>query len=191
VVDVQNDFCPGGALAVAGGDEVVAPLNRVIRHAETNSVPVFYTRDWHPPDHCSFAAQDGPWPPHCIAGTIGAEFHPQLHVPDTAVVISKAEQTDTDAYSGFGGTDLAARLLSLGVECVIIGGLTMDYCVKASALDAARAGFDVVVLADATRAVNVAPDDGAAAVAAMRTAGVRFCTTEEWIGGVMTDGVDG
>jgi len=181
IVDVQNDFCPRGALAVKEGDAVVVPLNAAIRHAERHDVPVFYTRDWHPADHCSFTARGGPWPPHCIAGTTGAEFHPGLRVPDDAIVLSKAQSPATDAYSGFGGTDLAERLRRRGVERVVIGGLTLDYCVKETALDALKAGFDVLVLEDATRAVEAAPGDGARAMAALHAAGAQFLTTDDYV----------
>ncbi|HMA88349.1 MAG TPA: nicotinamidase [Burkholderiales bacterium] len=171
VVDVQKDFLPGGALAVAHGDEVVAPLNAAIQAFERAGRPVYASRDWHPANHCSFKARGGPWPPHCVAGTRGAEFADGLALPPATVVISKADSADTDAYSAFGGNDLAAQLKRKGVRRVVIGGLTTDYCVVNTVLDARAAGFDVLVLAHAIRAVDVRPGDGARALEAMRKAG--------------------
>src|SRR5262245_15732315 len=129
VVDVQNDFCPGGSLAVSKGDEVVPVLNRWIEDAGAAGVPIFASRDWHPPNHISFKARGGPWPPHCIQNTFGAAFHPDLRLPPGAELISKADSPDVDSYSAFGGTDLAERLHEAGVKRVWIGGLTQDYCV--------------------------------------------------------------
>jgi nicotinamidase/pyrazinamidase len=174
VVDVQKDFLPGGALAVAQGDEVVAPLNAAIRAFERAGRPIYASRDWHPANHCSFRARGGPWPPHCVAGTTGADFADELALPPSAVVISKADTPDADAYSAFGGNDLAERLRRQGVRRVVIGGLTTDYCVVNSVLDARAAGFEVVVLADAIRAVNVQPGDEARALEVMRRAGARL-----------------
>ncbi|HXZ93337.1 MAG TPA: nicotinamidase [Burkholderiales bacterium] len=174
VVDVQKDFLPGGALAVARAGEVVAPLNAAIRAFERAGRPVYASRDWHPANHCSFKARGGPWPPHCVAGTRGAEFADGLALPRSAGIVSKADTPDVDAYSAFGGNDLAAQLRRQGVRRVVIGGLTTDYCVVNSVLDARAAGFEVVVLADAIRAVNVQPEDGARALEAMRKAGARL-----------------
>src|ERR1051326_4933654 len=142
VVDVQNDFCPGGALAVAEGDKVVPALNRWIEKASASGVPIFASRDWHPPGHISFQQRGGPSPPHCVQGTAGAAFHPDLKLPPDAQIISKADHPDQDSYSAFGGTDLAEQLRRAGVRRVWIGGLTQDYCVRYSALDALREGFE-------------------------------------------------
>jgi len=174
VVDVQKDFLPGGALGVARGDEVVAPLNAAIRAFERAGRPIYASRDWHPANHCSFKARGGPWPPHCIAGTPGAEFADGLALPPSAVLISKADTPDADAYSAFGGNDLAVQLRRQGVRRVIVGGLTTDYCVLNTVLDARAAGFEAVVLADAIRAVEVQPGDGARALDTMRKAGARL-----------------
>ena len=171
VVDVQQDFLPGGALGVAGGDEVVPVLNRYLALAATRGLPVFASRDWHPPEHCSFHAHGGPWPPHCIAGTPGAELAPALELPSDTVVIDKARTAGADAYSAFEGTDLAARLHSLGVTRLMVGGLATDYCVMNTVCDARRAGFEVLLLDDAIRAVDIKPGDGARAEQAMRAAG--------------------
>ena len=164
VVDVQNDFCPGGALAVKGGDEVIPKLNKVIRAFSKAGLPIFFTRDWHPPKHRSFKTQGGIWPPHCVRDTSGAEFHPGLTVPPEAVVISKGTKPKFEAYSGFQGTDLEKRLKKFGVRRILIGGLTTDYCVKESSLDALDAGFDVAVLRDCIRGVNLHPDDSEFAI---------------------------
>ncbi len=181
VVDVQNDFCRGGSLAVKEGDKVVRPLNRLITTAEAAAVPVFFTRDWHPSNHMSFKAQGGIWPPHCVQGTRGAEFHPDLKVPRGAVVISKGDDPKAEAYSGFQGTDLAARLKRAGVGKIILGGLTTDYCVRESAMDALKAGFAVDVVEDSTRAVNAKPGDGPRAMADIKRAGAKLVTSSEAI----------
>ncbi len=177
IVDVQNDFLPGGRLAVPEGDAVVPPLNAWIRQFQQAGLPVVATRDWHPADHCSFQAQGGPWPPHCVAGSTGAEFAPGLKLPDDVIVVSKATTPDKDAYSGFEGTDLAERLRNLGVKRLFVGGLATDYCVLNTVLDALKNGFETWVITDAIRAVNVNPDDGDKALERMRQAGARFVTT--------------
>jgi nicotinamidase/pyrazinamidase len=179
VVDVQNDFLPGGSLAVAQGDAVVPPLNRLMAAFDGAGLPVVATRDWHPEDHISFAAQGGPWPVHCVAGGPGAAFGPDLELPPGAVVVSKAERADRDAYSGFEGTGLGERLRGLEVQRVFVGGLATDYCVLNTVLDARRLGFEVVLLTDAVRAVDVAPEDGARAIAQMVEAGARPATSAE------------
>jgi nicotinamidase/pyrazinamidase len=175
VVDVQNDFCPGGALAVPGGDEVVAPINRVM--------PLFAlvaaTQDWHPRDHVSFAERGGPWPVHCVAGTPGAELHPGLNGSEIDLFVRKATEPEVEAYSGFGGTNLAEQLRARGVRRIFVAGLATDYCVKQTALDATAAGFEVVVLTDAVRAVNVSPGDDQRALDEMAAAGVRMATTAD------------
>jgi nicotinamidase/pyrazinamidase len=177
VVDVQVDFCPGGALAARYGDQVVPRLNRIIRAFEELGLPVFFTRDWHPLDHVSFRSKSGPWPPHCVQGSPGAKFHPELEVPRDAEVVSKGDRPSEEAYSGFQGTDLEARLKRLEVGELFIGGLATDYCVKETTLDALRAGFTVVVLKDCVRPVDVKPGDGARALADMQKAGAKLTTS--------------
>ena len=167
VVDVQNDFLPGGSLAVAGGDEVVPPLNAYIAAFVRAGLPILATRDWHPPNHCSFRAHGGPWPPHCVAGSAGARFAPGLALPPSTVVVSKDTLPDQDTYSGFQGGDLDARVREAGVRRVFVGGLATDYCVFHTVKDALTRGYAAVLLGDAIRAVNVRPDDGRRAEAEM------------------------
>jgi nicotinamidase/pyrazinamidase len=180
VVDVQYDFLPGGALGVRGGDEIIPALNRYIALARSHGVPVFACRDWHPADHCSFHARGGPWPAHCVAGTHGAELHPDLALPADARIFSKATNPDAEAYSVFRGTDFVQTLRELRVTRLLIGGLATDYCVLNTALDARAAGFDVVVLGDAIRAVDAKPGDGGRALAKMRQAGAALVRSEDF-----------
>lgn len=168
-VDVQNDFCPGGALAVPDGDAVVAPVNRLASASEF----VVATRDWHPPDHGSFSEQGGVWPVHCVAGTPGAELHAGIDRDLVDAVVDKGQERGREGYSGFEGTELERLLREHDVDAVDVVGLALDYCVKATALDARRAGFAVTVHRGATRAVEVAPGDGERAVEELRAAGVE------------------
>lgn len=173
VVDVQNDFCPGGALAVPHGDEVVAPLNRLIEEFLARGELVIKSRDWHPPQTKHFAAYGGTWPVHCVQGTHGAEFHPQL-INDARIVIVSKGMGDEDNYSAFDGTNLAQILREHGVEEVWVGGLATDYCVKQTALDALREGFKVKAVTEAMRAVDVRPGDGTLSIEEMRQAGAEI-----------------
>ena len=172
VVDVQNDFCPGGSLAVERGDEVVAPLNRLIKEFLARGEPVFKSRDWHPARTKHFAAYGGTWPVHCVQNTRGAEFHPELLDDPRIQIISKGTG-DEDSYSAFDGTDLADLLRERGVTEVFVGGLATDYCVKNTVLDALREGFKVKALTEAMRAVNLQPGDDARALEEMRRAGAE------------------
>lgn len=178
VVDVQDDFLPGGALGVQRGDEVVAPLNRMIARWRGLGLPLVFTRDWHPANHCSFHEQGGPWPPHCVADTPGAQFARSLSLPVDAVIASKGTDPQREAYSAFQGTGLADHLSRLGVRRVFIGGLATDYCVRATGIDARAAGFEYVVLADAVRAVDVNPGDGERALAELAAGGALVTTTD-------------
>lgn len=179
VVDVQNDFLPGGSLAVPDGAAVVVPLNRAIALFHARKLAIFATRDWHPPNHCSFQAQGGPWPPHCVAGTEGADFAADLLLPADAVVISKATTPEREAYSGFQGTDLDARLRALGIERLYVGGLATDYRVLNTVLDAHVAGYAVMLLTDAIRAAEVNAGDGERAIARMRASGAMLLATAD------------
>jgi len=172
VVDVQNDFCPGGTLAVAHGDEVVEPLNEQIDRFLERGAPVYKSRDWHPPTTKHFEAYGGTWPVHCVQNTKGAEFHPALRDDPRITVVSKG-LGDTDCYSAFNETDLASQLKQEGVEEVVVGGLATDYCVKNTVLDALKHGFKVKLLENATRAVDLQPGDGERAIAEMRGAGAE------------------
>jgi nicotinamidase/pyrazinamidase len=178
VVDVQNDFLPGGRLAVPAGDEVVPVLNQYLALWRGHGLPVFASRDWHPPDHASFHARGGPWPPHCLAESEGAAFPPDLALPPSAVVVSKADRPDLEAYSAFEGTDLDARLGAAGVRRLFVGGLATDYCVRATVRDALARGYATVVLADAVRAVDVRPGDGEAALDEMSRLGAVLVRRE-------------
>ena len=176
VVDVQNDFCPGGSLAVPHGDEVIAPLNRLIAEFLERGEPVFKTRDWHPPKTKHFADYGGTWPVHCVQETKGAEFHPAL-LDDIHIRVVSKGLGDEDCYSGFDGTDLALQLQRLGVEEVWVGGLATDYCVKNTVLDALKQGFQVKALEDAMRPVDLQPGDGQRALEEMRSAGAQVVTS--------------
>ncbi len=170
IVDVQVDFCPGGALGVAGGDEVIEKANALARSGDFDLVVA--TRDWHPADHGSFVTADPPgqWPVHCVQGTPGAELHPDLDREAINVVIDKGTDPGTEGYSGFDGTDLEERLQ--GADEVLVVGLATDYCVRATALEAVAAGFRVSVDPGAVRAVDLQPGDGARALGELRAAGV-------------------
>jgi nicotinamidase/pyrazinamidase len=177
VVDVQNDFCPGGTLAVERGDEVVAPLNRLIDEFLQRAAPVYKSRDWHPPTTKHFAKYGGTWPVHCVQNTRGAEFHPALRDDPRIVVVSKG-LGDTDCYSAFDETELAAQLHQQGIEQVLVGGLATDYCVKNTVLDALKHGFKVKALKHAMRAVDLQPGDGERAIEEMRAAGAEIVSTD-------------
>lgn len=173
MIDVQNDFCPGGSLAVTHGDEVVGPLNELAREFLARGEPVFKTRDWHKPDTKHFADYGGTWPVHCVQNTKGAEFHPDL-IDDIHIRVISTGLGDDDGYSAFYGTDLALQLQRLGIEEVWVGGLATDYCVKHTVLDALKEGFRVKALEDAMRAVDVNAGDGDRAIAEMREAGAEI-----------------
>jgi nicotinamidase/pyrazinamidase len=173
VVDVQNDFCPGGTLAVAHGDEVVEPLNKLIDEFLERGDPVYKSRDWHPPATRHFQVYGGTWPVHCVQNTKGAEFHPALRDDPRIEVISKG-LGDKDCYSAFDETDLAARMRDQKVEEVVVGGLATDYCVKNTVLDAVKHGFKVKAIENAMRAVDINPGDGERAIEEMRAAGAEI-----------------
>jgi nicotinamidase/pyrazinamidase len=174
VVDLQRDFLPGGALGVARGERVLAAMNDYLALFEARGLPVFATRDWHPPGHCSFIEQGGPWPPHCVAGTAGAGFGDGLRLPAQAVIVSKATTVERDAYSGFDCTDLRSRLQQYHVTRVFVGGLATDYCVLKTVQDALSLGFTVVVLGDAIAAVDAHAGDGERAIGQMHAGGALF-----------------
>lgn len=176
IVDVQNDFCPGGSLAVGKGAEIVPVLNRYIERFAGAGLPIFATRDWHPAATSHFKSYGGPWPSHCVQGTSGAEFHPDLKLGGDAIVVSKGTGADEDSYSGFQGRDSSDALLGdllrqHGVERIFVGGLATDYCVKRTVLDGLAQGFKVMVIGDAVRGVDLNPDDSVEALKEMSAAG--------------------
>jgi nicotinamidase/pyrazinamidase len=165
VTDVQNCFLPGGSLGVSRGNEVIEPLNRAIKMFRKKNLPVLFTRDWHPPDHCSFTEQGGPWPVHCVRDTVGAQLSSRLEIPDGSVILSKAFERDTDAYSSFHGIDESGQLLDellkrLSIKRVFQGGLATDYCILNTVRDGISLGYEFYVLTDCIRAVDVHPGDG-------------------------------
>lgn len=182
VIDVQNDFCPGGALAVEEGDEVVPALNLYIERFQAAGLPVFATRDWHPEKTRHFKAYGGLWPPHCVQGSRGAEFRADLALPKDTIVVSGGTAPDEEGYSGFDAKDekgrgLAELLHSLGVERIFVGGLATDYCVKCTVLDGIKHGFKAVLLEDAVRGVNLKPQDSDDALREMAEAGAERITS--------------
>ena len=179
IVDFQNDFTPGGALAVAGGDEIAAPVEGLLDRFDL----VVATRDWHPPDHSSFA---GVWPVHCVQGTPGAELHPGLDRSKVDIVVDKGQEAGSEGYSAFQDTGLGELLRSRGVDRLYVAGLATDYCVKQSVLDARSRGFDVVVVEDAIRGVDVEPGDSERAVREMKAAGATFASSKDVESGPIT-----
>lgn len=183
VVDVQVDFCEGGALPVPKGDLVVPVMNRYIQLFHRLACPIFASRDWHPADSEHFKIHGGLWPVHCVQGSGGARFHPELMLPDEAIVISAGTERTEDGYSSFegagdDGTPFADLLRRMGVERLYVGGLATDYCVKESALDALRQGFGVTLLTDAIRGIDLRHGDSEHAVAQMVEAGAELATLE-------------
>jgi len=177
VVDVQLDFCPGGALPVPEGARVVPVLNEYIKQFAAARAPIIFTRDWHPSNHSSFISQGGPWPPHCIQNTEGAKFHPSLIIPPEAQIVSKADSRD-EAYSFFQGTDLAKKL-HRQIQTLFVGGLATDYCVKETVLDGLKENFDMYLLEDACRGVEVNPGDSQKAIQLMVAKGCKRITKEQ------------
>jgi nicotinamidase/pyrazinamidase len=182
IIDFQNDFTAGGALEVPEGDEIAEPVRRL---AKAFGV-IAATRDWHPPDHASFKAQGGPWPVHCVRGTHGAEFHPAMEGIPLDAVFDVGQGRDDEGYSGFENSDLARFLRERDVDEVYVCGLATDYCVRASAIDACREGFEVTVVEDAVRGVEVNEGDSERAFRDMREAGVRLATADEVLAATKT-----
>lgn len=174
IVDVQNDFCPGGALAVPESDKIVPVINQLIPKFDK----IYTTQDWHPADHLSFKEQGGIWPPHCVANTKGADFHPDLKA-ENAIHILKGADKNKEAYSGFQGTDLSGKLKEDGIRRIFITGLATDYCVKATALDGLKQGFEVVIISDGIKGVDVNPGDSEKALGELKDAGVVIAKSGE------------
>ena len=171
VVDIQNDFCPGGALPVPEGDQVIPVINRWIDQAERVGATIVLTRDWHPANHCSFETEGGPWPVHCVQRTPGAEYHPDLRMPQSAIYVDKATDPARENFSDFAGTALGEQLRRKAVQRLFVGGLALDYCVRATVLEGLTEGFEVHLLLPATRSVDVKEGDGQRAIDEMRAAG--------------------
>jgi nicotinamidase/pyrazinamidase len=174
VTDIQNDFCPGGALAVPGGDAIIPIINDYIRLFHSRKLPVIASRDWHPHGHASFKEQGGPWPTHCVQGSWGSQFHRELQLAPGVIIISKATDPKREAYSAFEDTPLEEKLRDLGTETLFITGIATDYCVKNTVLDARRLGFRTVVLEDAILGIDATPGDCQRAIREMRDAGAIF-----------------
>ncbi len=169
IIDFQNDFTPGGALGVEGGDEIAPAIRGLAATADV----VIATRDWHPPDHSSFREQGGPWPSHCVQGTAGAELHPSIAGLRIDATVDTGQTAEADGYSAFENPELARILREHEVDQVVVTGIATDYCVRASVLDARREGFPTIVVEDAVRPVEVEPGDGDRALGEMSTAGAR------------------
>jgi nicotinamidase/pyrazinamidase len=175
IIDFQNDFTAGGALEVPGGDQIVEPVKRLAPRFDH----VFATRDWHPPDHASFETEGGPWPVHCVQGTHGAELHPAMRDVEVEEIVDVGSEREDEGYSGFEKSKLERLLRDRDVDEVAVVGLATDYCVRASAMDAARLGFDTTVITDAIRAVDVTPGDGERALSDMQEAGAKLATSDQ------------
>ncbi len=182
VVDVQNDFCPGGALGVPDGDAIIPHVNKTVALVDRRGLPILFTRDWHPRETKHFKEFGGAWPPHCIQRTKGARFHPDLVVPKAALILSKGMDPEQDSYSAFQaytdhGRDLESTLHELEVGELLICGLATDYCVRATTLDGLRRGLTIRVLSDAIRGVDLKPGDSELAMKEMRVHGAHFSET--------------
>ena len=175
IIDFQNDFTAGGALEVPAGDEIAGPVKRLAPRFDH----VFATRDWHPPDHASFETEGGPWPVHCVQGTHGAELHPAMREISVEAIVDVGAEREDEGYSGFEKSKLEVLLRDSDVDEVAVVGLATDYCVRASAIDAARLGFDTTVITDAIRAVEVNSGDGERALADMKAAGAKLATSDQ------------
>ncbi|HEX6122664.1 MAG TPA: nicotinamidase [Ktedonobacterales bacterium] len=185
VVDMQKDFCPGGALAVPEGDAVVPVFNRYLERAAARGMAIYASRDWHPARTAHFKAFGGTWPPHCIQGTPGAELHPDLRLPADVEIVSKGMSEREEGYSMLDGLlpdgrQLLEALRAAGVSRIYVGGLATDYCVRATVLDALAAGLEVRLLTDASRAVDVQLGDGERATREMLAAGAQAMTLDEF-----------
>lgn len=179
IVDVQNDFCPGGSLAVEGGDTVAESLSTIAAHFRLKGARIYATQDWHPEKHTSFKAQGGPWEPHCVQGTQGAEIHASLRLPIGTSVVRKGADLSTDAYSGFVDSTLEAQLRRVGIERLFVGGLATEFCVLHTVLDARSRNFETHLITDAVAAMEVEKGDGEQAVKKMTDAGAKTTTMAE------------
>lgn len=172
LVDVQSDFCPGGALAVEEGDSIIPLLNRWTRAALEIGIPILASRDWHPVNHVSFRDQGGLWPPHCLQDSRGARFHPDLELPEQVIKITKGVRLDKDQNSVFDQTGLERQMERDGIKRLWIGGLALDVCVLDSVIDALKTGFEAFLIREGTRPIT--PEGGKIAMEKMRAAGARI-----------------
>ncbi len=179
VVDMQNDFLPGGSLGIPGSDAILPVVNSYISRFSGSGLPVFASRDYHPADHISFVDRGGLWPPHCVVGTKGVEFHPDLQLPAEVLIVSKATSEDKDAYSALEETSFLDQLRELKIRRVFVCGLAMDYCVFHSGYDLLKAEFAVVLLVDAVKAVDIKPGDGDRAREELRRLGAIEITRDD------------
>lgn len=179
LVHLQNDFFPGGALPVEDGDQILTQVNQYIGYFQHQAAAVMATRDWHPPDHCSFKEQGGPWPPHGIQGSRGAQFHADLHLPNGSLIISVATSPQKEAHSGFDETSLADYLEDRNAKTIYIVGLATEFWIKQTVLDGLKLGLQMIVLEDAIRGVNTKPTDSEQAIQEMATAGAIRATAKD------------
>lgn len=174
ILDLQNDFCVGGSVAIADGHTVAAQMAKAVAYFEAASSSIYATQDWHPADHASFRPEGGPWPPHCVQDTPGAELHPDLNLPASAVIVRKGATRTKDAYSGFIDSDLEQQLLAAGIKRVFVGGLATDYVVLNTVIDTIDIGIETCVFIDAIDAMNIEPGDGLRALHLMQSTGAKF-----------------
>ncbi|MEM4285034.1 MAG: nicotinamidase [Candidatus Nitrosocaldus sp.] len=177
IVDMQNDFMPGGSLPVPDADKIIPIINKYIEIFMNKGLPIFASRDWHPPNHISFKQRGGVWPVHCVRNTLGAKFHPDLKLPRSTIIISKATDPNREAYSAFDRTELADRLREKSIKRVFIAGVATDYCVKNTALDALEHGFETILLEDATKGLA----NSLSAIEEMKARGVKVIRLEQLI----------
>jgi len=179
VVDMQVDFLPGGALEVPNSDTIIPIVNEYVKLFESKNLPIFYSRDWHPEDHCSFKENGGTWPKHCVQNTKGAEFHPDLYISNKAFIISKAFEKDKESYSAFQNTDLDEKLKQFKVENVFVCGVATDYCVLHTVLDSLKNGYKTFLLVDAIKGVDLNVNDSEEAIKKMVNAGAEIVVIDE------------
>jgi nicotinamidase/pyrazinamidase len=179
ILDLQNDFCLGGSVAIAGGHAVAAQMAKAVAYFTAADIPIYATQDWHPADHASFRIKGGPWPPHCVQDTPGAELHPDLNLPASVIIVRKGTTVTKDAYSGFVDSDLEERLITAGVKRVFVGGLATDYVVLNTVIDTIDIGLETHVIVDAIDSMDIEPSDGLRALHLMQTTGAKLISMAE------------
>lgn len=183
IIDVQKDFCEGGVLPASNTLSLIEPLNKAVKWASVNNVLLVFVRDWHPVDHCSFNTHGGPWPPHCVQGSKGAEFAEGLYVPDNSVIIDIEKEPDAKnaTYSAFENTPLDELLKKNGIAEVFVTGIATDYCVRATALDSYKHGYETTVLTDLIRPIDVLEIDADIALDEMQDTGILLVDSSRWM----------